>query len=195
MKRLFLLVIALAFAALAVAGCGGSSESDEDKIVSVVETSALSTDPADCKATQTVAFMEQANEGEGKKAVEECEENADDTSGTPDSVVVSKVDVADSAATADVAFTGGSFDGQTVVLGLVEEGGDWKLDEIKSFAKLDREKLIGAFETSIEETEELAPELGECLVEGFEAASDSELEDAILNGPEGVVQIAEECTE
>ena len=49
-------------AALALAACG-SSESDEDKIASVIETAATSTDPAGCKEAQTLAFMEQATRG------------------------------------------------------------------------------------------------------------------------------------
>jgi ABC-type glycerol-3-phosphate transport system substrate-binding protein len=192
-KRLLLPVLTIT-AGLALAACG-SSESDEDKIAGVIETSATSTDPADCEAKLTVAFMEQSNEGEGKKAVEECEEEAKDPTGNPDSVDVTEVEVSGSEATANTAFTGGGLDGQTVVIGLVEEEGGWKLNEIASFVNLDRGKLIGAFESSLEESREGQPELGECVIEGFEEESDSELEETVLSGSEGVVEIAEECTE
>ncbi len=193
MKRLLLLVLALALGALAIASCG-SSESDEGKIVSAIETGATSTNPADCEATSTVAFMEQSNEGEGKKAVEECEKDAEAPTGNPESVDVTEVEVSGSEATANATFKGGTFDGQTIVISLVEEEGNWKLNEIESFAKLDREKLIGAFKSSLEEAKEVKPGLGECVIESLEEESDSELEEAILNGPEGIVEIAEECS-
>jgi ABC-type glycerol-3-phosphate transport system substrate-binding protein len=193
-KRLLLPTLFLGLAALALAACG-SGESDEDKIVNAIETSSTSTDPADCKALLTVAFMEQTNSGEGKEAVEECEEDANDTSGNPDSVEVSEVEVQGSEATADATFNGGNFDGQTLILNLKEEDGDWKLNEIEGFEGLDREKLIGALESNFEESEEVEPELAECVIEGFEEESDSELEETILSGSEGVEEVAEECVE
>ena len=194
MKKLLLPIFVLA-AALALVACG-SSESDEDKIVSLIEKGSTSTDPADCEALQTVNFMEQGNEGEGKEAVEECEEDAKDESGTPDSVEVSEVEIEGSEATANAAIKGGSFDGQTVIFNLVEEDGDWKLNEIEGFAKLDREKLIGAFEESLEEAKPpVEEELAECVIEGTEESSDSELEELVLGGPEGFAELAEECVE
>jgi hypothetical protein len=107
---------------------------------------------------------------------------------------VSEVEVAGSKATADVAFHGGSFDGQTLIVALVEEGGGWKLDEAKSFVGLNREKLIGAFEKGFEESEEIKPAVAECLVEGAEELSDSELEDLVLHRSEAIEELAEECT-
>jgi ABC-type glycerol-3-phosphate transport system substrate-binding protein len=193
-KRLPVLLFAI-LATLALAACG-SSESDEDKIVDVIETGATSTDPADCEGLQTINFMEQGNEGEGQKAVEECEEDAEDETGNPDSVEVSDVEIDGSEATATVAIAGGSFDGQALVFNVAEEDGDWKLNEIESFATLDREKLVAAFEEGLAEAEPpVEEELAACVIEGVEESSDSELEGLVLDGPEGFVELAEECTE
>ena len=187
-------LVFLLISAFALAACG-SSESDEDKIVSVIETGVVSTDPADCEAKQTVNFMEQGNEGEGEEAVEECEEDAEDETGNPESVEVSEVEVEGSEATADAAIKGGSFDGQTVIFSLAEEEGDWKMNEIEGFAKFDREKLIAGFEEQLAEAEGVEPELAECIVETSEESSDSELEELALGGPEGFTELAEFCSE
>jgi hypothetical protein len=182
----------LAVSALGLAACG-SSESEEDKITKVIETASTSTNPADCEKYETVNFAEQQSAKEGKAAIKDCEEHASDTSNNPESVAVSEVEVEGEEATAAVAFTGGGFDGQTLVVNLVQEEGEWKLNEIESFQHLDREKLIGSLERNFEEQGEVEPELAECVVEGLEETNDPELEELILNGPEGIVAIAEEC--
>jgi hypothetical protein len=180
--------------ALTIAACG-SSESDEDKIVDVVETSATSTDPADCKALLTVSFLEQVEGAKGQEAVKGCEEDAEDEEGNPDSVDVSKIEVDGSDATADVAFVGGDLDGQKVNIALVEEDGDWKLDQIERFVDFDADSLLGALREGFEEGEGEELELGECLVESLEEASDSELEELVLGGePEALLTpLVEEC--
>jgi ABC-type glycerol-3-phosphate transport system substrate-binding protein len=193
-----LLVPAFAFlivSAFALAACG-SSENDEDKIVSTIETAATSTDPAECETTQTVAFMEQTTGEEGEEAVEKCEEQAKEGKNNPESVNVEEVEIEGEEATATTSFTGGTFDGQTLIVNLVQEEGDWKLNEAERFKNLDREKLIGGFKTSFEESkEEIEPKLAECLIEGIEESSDSELEGLVLHGSEGIEELAEECVE
>jgi hypothetical protein len=197
-RLLFLPIFALV-AAFAFAACG-SSESDEDKIVDVIETSATSDDPAECVEFATQAFLEQSESEEGKDAVKSCEEDAKDTSGNPDSVTVTKVEVDGTDATANAAFVGGSFDGQTLTVALVEEDGDWRLDQITGFAKFDQGKLVQAFEDQFAEEEEdegsLEPELVSCVIEALEESSQSEFEELLLSGSsEGFVEIAEACQE
>jgi ABC-type glycerol-3-phosphate transport system substrate-binding protein len=187
----FLLLIA---SALALSACG-SSESDEDKVVNAIETAAVSTDPADCEALQTVNFMEQSNEGEGKEAIEECEEDAEDQTGNPDSVDVEEVEVEGSNATANVAFIGGDADGQTLVVALVEEEDDWKLDEINGFAKFDREKLVAGILKGLEDPSSgLSSAQAECIGEGIEGLEDEAVEELMLDpSAASLVEIAEEC--
>jgi ABC-type glycerol-3-phosphate transport system substrate-binding protein len=178
---------------LGLAACGGSGESDEDKVVNAIETAATSTDPSVCTELQTVAFVEQTQGEEGKVAVEACEDETSKGSNSPDSVKVTKVEVDGSNATADAAFVGGSFDGQTLRVALVEEDGDWKLDEATGFAKFDKAKLIAAFSSSLEE-EKVEPELASCLLEGIEEAEQDEFEELILGGSsQPIVELAEAC--
>jgi ABC-type glycerol-3-phosphate transport system substrate-binding protein len=193
--HLLLLPALLLALALGLAACGSGGESDEDKITTTIENAATSTDPAVCGETQTLAFMEQTSGGSGgKEAEKECEEEAKSGEGQPDSVSVSKVKVDGENATADAAFKGGIFDAQTLELALVEEDGDWKLDELTGFAKLDPESLVAAFAEQIEEEPEIEPETASCFIEGIEELSNSELESVIVeNNTEAFGEIAEGC--
>jgi ABC-type glycerol-3-phosphate transport system substrate-binding protein len=191
-----LLPVMLLVAALALAACG-SSESDEDKIVSAIETSATSTDPADCTKFSTQSFMEQSTQESGAAAVKKCEKDAGEEENNAESVEVSNVEVEGSEASANAAITGGSFDGQTVAIGLVEEEGQWKLDEISEFVKYDSAKLAEAFEKEFEKpSSEVSESLASCVVEAFEEASQEEAEELILGGSsEPIEEVAEECVE
>lgn len=193
MPRHKLLLSSLALVlAFGLAACGGG-ESDEDKITDAIETAATSTDPVVCTELQTLAFVEQTQGEEGKVAVKSCEKETSDGSNNPDTVTVTKVEVDGSNATADAAFVGGSFDGQTLAVALVEEDGSWKLDEATGFAKFDKAKLLAAFGSSLKE-EKVAPELASCLLEGFEEAEQSEFEELILGGSsQPIVELAEAC--
>jgi ABC-type glycerol-3-phosphate transport system substrate-binding protein len=179
---------------LGLAACGGSDESDEDKIVSAIETAATSSDPAVCDETQTIAFMEQTTGSSGKDAEKECEEETKSVDDNPDSVTVSEVEVDGDSATANAEFKGGTFDAQTLELALVEDEGDWKLDELAGFAKFDAEGLVAAFAEQIEAEPNIEPETASCFVEGIEELSDPELESIIVeNNTEVFGEIAEGC--
>lgn len=197
MKKLRLLLpLALLALVFGLVACGGGGDSDEDKIVEVIETSATSADPADCKELSTQAFLEQTELEEGAAAVESCEAGAEDESDDPDSVEVSEVEVDGSAATANTAFTGGSFDGQTLTVGLVEEDGDWKLDEVTGFAEFDQEKLASSFEEAFEADEEVDPQLGICFAEVIRELPKAEAEEIVIGGSsEPIVEILEGCSQ
>jgi hypothetical protein len=180
---------------LSLAACGGGGESDEDKVVETIEISATSTDPADCKELATQRFMEQTESEKGSKAVKSCEEEAEDTEGDPESVDVSNVEVNGSEATADVAFNGGNFDGQTLGVALVGEEADWKLDEVTGFAKFDQDKLAANFEKLFESGEEpLESQTVACMGEVFRELSKPEFEELLFGGSQQpVIEIAEGC--
>lgn len=198
MRKLHLVLLPAALLALVfgLVACGGGGESDEDKVVETIETSATSTDPADCKELATQNFMEQTESETGSKAVKSCEEEAEDSEGDPDSVDVSKVKINGSKATADAAFNGGNFDGQTLTVALVEEDG-WKLDEVEGFAKFDQEKLVKNFEKVFESGDEpLEPQVTACMGEVFRELSKPEFEELVFGGSQQpIVEIAEGCQE
>jgi len=195
MSRQKLLIPLFVFAvAIGLSACGGSSESDEDKVVDVIETSVTSSDPSSCTEFATMAFVEQTEAEEGDAALKSCEEDAEDTSNDPDSVTVDEVEVDGSEATANVAFVGGNFDGQTLEVALVEADGDWKLDRVEGFAKFDQAKLVNAFEEEFEEGEEIEPKLASCIVESLRELEQTEFEELFLSGSqEGLVEIVQAC--
>jgi hypothetical protein len=194
-KHHLLLPFALLALAFGLVACGGSDESDEDKVIDVIETSVTGNDPANCKELLTQAFLEQTELEQGGQAVKSCEASAKDTSDDPDSVKVSEVEVDGAAASANVAFTGGGFDGQTISLALVEEDGDWKLDEMTGFAKFNQEKLANAFEEAFSE-EDGNPQLVTCFGETIRGLSKGQAEEIVIGGSSRPVEeVAEGCIE
>lgn len=195
LKRRLVFPCLLVFSALALAACGSSGKSDESQIEEAVETSATSTDPADCTKLATQQFMEQTTQSEGSEAVKSCEKEASEGE-SAEAVTVSNVEVEGSKATAEVAITGGGFDGQSVEVALVKEGDQWKLDEITGFVKFDKAKLIEAFEKEFAKpSSEVSESLASCLVESFEAGSQEEFEELLLSGSaEGFEELAEACS-
>ncbi|MFL5899358.1 MAG: hypothetical protein ACJ76D_13045 [Solirubrobacterales bacterium] len=194
MRKLHLLLLPALLLALGLAACGGGGESDEDKIVNTIETAATGTDPTVCDETQTLAFMEQTTGSGGKEAEKQCEKEAEAGEDNPDSVDVSNVRVGGEKATADAAFKGGTFDEQTLELALVEEDGEWKLDEFSGFAKFDPAPFVSALAEQLEEEPEIEPETAGCIVEGIEELPDSELESLVVENNTGPIgEIAEAC--
>ena len=183
MNRLTFLAMPVALLlALALAACGGDDGGeDEDQITEVIETVTTGGDPADCTELRTQRFVEQAEFQTGEAAVQSCREDyAEDTQA--DSVEVSSVQVDGDTATAEVAVTGGGLDNQTVELGLVKEGDQWKLDELVRFVELDRPPLNTAFAVEIQGSEELAPQTRQCIVDEFEGLTDQAVEDLFVAG-------------
>lgn len=192
------LLVPLALLALGLAACGssgGGGENEEAAIVSTIEKSATSTNPAICKKTQTQAFMEQTNEGTGPAAVRECEaETRKEGENDPDSVKVSKVEVNGANATANVKFKGGSLDGQTVEVALVEEGGNWKLDQLTGFADFSSAQIVESVAEQLGNNPQVQPKQASCIVEGLEEAREKELENLVLeNNTQPIVELAESC--
>ncbi|HEU4706342.1 MAG TPA: hypothetical protein VFS64_04050 [Solirubrobacterales bacterium] len=179
---------------LGLAACGGGGESDEDKIATTIETAATGTDPSVCGETQTLKFMEQTTGASGKQAEKSCEKEAEEGANQPDSVAVSKVKVNGESASADAEFKGGNFNEQTLELALVEEGGEWKLDEFTGFAKFDPAPFIAVLGEQLEEEESIDPKTASCIVEGVEELSNPELESLVVeSNTEPIVEIAEGC--
>jgi ABC-type glycerol-3-phosphate transport system substrate-binding protein len=195
LKRRFALAFLLVFSALALVACGSSSNGDESQIEEAIETSATSTDPADCTKLETQQFMEQTAQESGKAAVTKCEEEAEAEKGA-ESVSVSGVEVSGSSATAEAALTGGALDGQTVEVELVKNGDQWQLNEVVKFTKFDRAKLVEFVEEEFTPSSAngISPKLASCFVEAFQEGSQAEIEELILsNSSEAFEELAESC--
>jgi hypothetical protein len=180
--------------ALAFTACGSSSD-EEGEVEAAIETSATTTDPADCKKVNTQQFMEQVTRESGKAAVEECEQEAKNDEGS-DSVSVSSVEIDGSGATAEAALSGGNLDGQTLEVKLVKGGDGWKMNEVVEFSDFDRAKLVGALEGQFEESsDEIDPQLAACFVEAFEQGSQEEVEELLFKGPvDALEELFETCS-
>jgi hypothetical protein len=183
----FLIPLALLAAApFLLAACGGDDDGggseDEDQITEVIETSVSSDDPADCTELSTQAFVEQTTFETGEAAVAQCEEDAADPTDDADSVEVSDISVDGEAATANVAFTGGTFDGSTVTVSLLKEGDQWKLDSIDDIPEFDRAAFDAAFIEQIEAEEDIPAQVSTCITDAFSAASDDQIKEAFLSG-------------
>jgi len=183
----------LLFAALFLAACGGG-ESEEEKIVGAIETSATSNDPSTCTEFATENFNEQITGQEGEAAVQECEKNAAEEE-TAESADVSNVEVDGSSATADVALTGGSFGGQTLAVALVEEDDQWKLNEVTGFADLDLPRLVESLQEGLSESNQFPRDVLACIVEGVEESSQAEVEELFFGSSyQGFAELVESCS-
>jgi hypothetical protein len=193
-KRFLLLAVLLTLSALALSACGGGGDDAEGKIEEAIETSATTSDPTNCTEFETENFAEQSSGASGAAAVKACEAEQKDPEGKAESVAVSKVEVDGSKATANAAVSGGSLDNQTIEVALVEEDGQWKLDELAGFAKFDRASLVEVFETQLKKTSELSAEQANCIVAGIEEAPQPEVEALVLDARSNAIEeIAEGC--
>lgn len=193
MRKLALIGSCLVVASFLVA-CGGG-ESEEDEIVDVVETSVSSTDPASCVELATQSFIEQTTAEAGGAAVKACEKNVKEGEGA-ESADVSNVAVDGTDASADAAMTGGPFDGQTLAVALVEEGDQWKLDEVTEFATFDRAKFVETVEEQLGETNEIDEAIVACIGDALADTSQGEVEELFLSGSsDAFVELVEDCSE
>jgi TIR domain len=149
----------------------------------VIETSFTSTDPDDCTRLRTQPYVEQTNYRSGEKALEHCRKVAENTAFKPEAVEVREVVESGDTATAEASFQGGLYDGQTMVLALLREGSQWKLDEIKAFKGFDIQRYTEAFEDKAPQgPEEVTPEEAECIAGQLDQLGSDALREAILNG-------------
>lgn len=176
-KKVLVLPLALLIAALALSACGGSSSSSggEDAAVeTAIEESATSEDPKICSEFQTEAFNE-FEYAEGN-ALKQCEEHTESGESVAESVDISKVEVNGESATAEVEIEGSGLDGQVLEVGLVEEEGDWKMNELVGFTKFDSAAFAETLEAKLGEEEGVGPELAKCVSESLGTLSQEEAE-------------------
>ncbi len=182
-KRLLVPLALLAFASLALAACGGGGSNAEGEITEVIEEAATTSVPSNCTKLETLRFAEQNDDTQGKAAIKKCEKDAEAGEEHAKEVKVANVVVTGANATAEAQFVGGPYDSQTFDLALVEEGGDWKLDQIEGFARYDGKALEETFLKRFEESPEgLSKKQYTCIAEGIGKASKAEAEAMFLSG-------------
>jgi hypothetical protein len=184
----------LVLSSLVLVACGGES-SAESEIKESIEASQTANDPSNCAALTTPNFREQISKETGFDALDTCEERASEGKGA-ESVDISNVEVDRETATADVALTGGSFDGQELETELALQNGQWKLNKITGFASFDQAEVIetlgkGFAGPSIEADRSRAA----CVGKSLEEASRPKLEEALLSETPGEFEeLTESCS-
>jgi hypothetical protein len=185
----------LAFAFAACGGSGGDGSDDVARIEDTIRTSAVESSPAECSELSTPHFLEQRSGRKGEAALKSCEaeiENVEDAK----SVTISNVEVDGATATAEGAFVGGLFNGQTVTIELAEEDDQWKLDQVTSFVSLDRDAMADTFERLFSESSPLPSSQLDCLVEGIRGAPQRGLEALLLEmSPVLLAQLEQRCAD
>jgi hypothetical protein len=194
-KRLLVPLALLALASVALAACGGGGSNAEAEVTEVIEGAATTSDPSNCTKLETPRFVEQNADKQGKAAIKACEEEAKAGEEHAKEVKVTNVSVSGEKATAEAEFIGGPYDSQTFELGLVEEGGAWKLDQIKGFAGYDGKALEETFLKRFEESPEgLTKQQYTCIAEGIGKASKAEAEAMFLSGSATkIAELAKGC--
>ncbi|HEU4980511.1 MAG TPA: hypothetical protein VFT14_04780 [Solirubrobacterales bacterium] len=170
---------------LALAACGDDGESgDEDQISEAIETAATGTDAEEkCTVVVTQSFVEQTQFATGDAAVAACEEEATDA--VADSVEVSAIEVDGESATAEAAFTGGSLDGQTLVILVVKEDDRWKLDQLEEFVDFDAQAFAAGLAEEAGAAGDAPQEVVDCVVEQVQSTDPEQVQAAYLSGEQG----------
>ena len=194
-KRLLVPLTLVALVALAVSACGGGGGSNaEAEVTEVIEGAATTKDPSNCTELQTLRFTEQNTGEKGKAAIKSCEESAKEEE-EAEKAHVSNVSVNGEKATAEVKFIGGSLGSQTLAVALIQQEGDWKLDQIEGFANYDGKALEEIFLKRFEESPEgLSKKQYTCIAEGIGKATTPEAEAMFLSGSSTKVEeLAKGC--
>src|SRR5215203_3174613 len=173
-----ILSVAALLVVLGLLGCGGgdggedsTQSADESAVKGTLETSSYSDDPATCRQVYTQDFLERMAGGfKGEAALRLCEQALVQGVGAqPREVEVSDVSIEGKEATAEVAFGGGTLDGQTVTVALVVEQGGWRIDRMVEFVGFDRDHLLEGLDQQIDETGNARDgQLQTCILERLE---------------------------
>jgi hypothetical protein len=141
--RAYAVVGTLAVLVAAAAGCGGDSGggTGEDEVTGVLQTFFTTSDPAQCDELTNNAFKQLSpNVLAADDPASECRKSLDPT-GQAKSIQVSDLSIDGSKATATVVPEGGTFEGATVRINLVDDGG-WKIDGIADVQLTSRDEFL-----------------------------------------------------
>jgi hypothetical protein len=199
-KRLVPLLCLPILLALSLSACGGGGGASTDaegataEIEQVVKDSAIQADPSSCTELNTQRFDEQLAHEEGQEAVKLCEQEAESNSPKASDVTVANVKIDGDKATLDAAMQGTIYDGQTIAVAMVKEGGKWKVDQITRLVKFDATKLEETFTERLGESGELTDEQISCVAGALGGASQKQAEEVLLSSSaQPLIELASGC--
>jgi hypothetical protein len=180
-------VVLLASVALVAAGCGGGSGSGsgDDEVKRVLETFFTTSDPVQCEELTNNAFKQLSPDVlAADDPAAECRKSLDPT-GEAKSIQVSDVNIDGSKATATLVPDGGTFEGATVKLALVDDGG-WKIDGITDVQLTNREEFLREVDARAKKSfgnDAFTAEQSDCIAKYIRReASTDEIEQGIVSG-------------
>lgn len=182
---------------MALGGCGGGAGGDAQAITATITQSTTNSYPANCLRLHTRALLEQSTKLRGRAAVLACEEEAVAGAPVADRVTVTEIEVDGTEASADVAFEGTAYDGQTLTLALVDDGERWKIARILGFVDLDAGKLAFEIGRAVFEGARTPAETQEarCFLGELERLNPEKLEALIVDpSPNPLLDLLRPCT-
>jgi hypothetical protein len=161
--------------------CGPFDEGEEDRVADVIERGFIEPRPENCSELATQRFLDQLSPREGARALDDCREDAEDEDSFAESVDVTEVNVDGDKAAATAEITGGNSDGQRMVLSLVKDRDQWKIDYLEEL-DIDRERFDKAALGDLTEPRAaFSKRQARCVIsEIHRNVSDSELERAFI---------------
>jgi hypothetical protein len=137
--------------------------------------------PTNCTELETAHFVQQVYFGlNTENSIAIC--RLASPALAADSVRVTRLEVKANKATAEVAVEGAVYDGQVLAVGLIKEGGQWKLDSIDRFIGFDADHFAAAFAKTHHEAGDLGQEQVGCVAKSLESVPANELKAAMLAG-------------
>jgi hypothetical protein len=185
--RGYALATTLALLLVAAAGCGGDSGggSGQEEVGRVLQTFFTTSDPVQCEELTNNAFKQLSpNVLAADDPSAECRKSLNPT-GEARAIQVSDLNIDGSKATATVTPDGGTFEGATLKLELVDDGG-WKIDGITDVQLTNREEFLREVDARSKKSfgnDAFTSEQSDCIAKYIRReASTDEIERSIVSG-------------
>ncbi|MGH2951329.1 MAG: hypothetical protein ACRDKX_04720 [Solirubrobacterales bacterium] len=176
MRRTVLTLTLVCAVGPGIGACGPSSDSAEDDVRAVLDRAFVSFDADACSEILTQRALEQTQFTDAEDALESCIDDAEDPDDNAEAIEIPELEVNADTATATVTPQGGSIDGASMSVALVEDDG-WRIDRVTALEILDRDRFLDAGLAEIVEDDSLLGGQGRCIDERVRSrVTDSELE-------------------
>jgi hypothetical protein len=172
------LSLAVLSASSVLAGCGGGApDNAEPEVVATINAVYAHPQVGDCHLRETPRYVEQTKQADGMSPMEKCESDARQRAG--EAVKVSDVQVTGTKAQAQIEYREGLSAGVKDVISLVEQKGQWKLDQVVREVGFDGAKDIHSLVSQLASS--LPGQIAACVGSRLRRLSTVELEDDFLS--------------